>query len=105
MSRTRRLLAAPQDDLKRTYAFLLATTVDDPRVAKLKVDGLRAMLMARISELLPQYCTPCGKTRPFYPRRDEVPMVSCRRCRKMAYPTCCGEQEKQVAINKYQFQD
>ena len=92
---------ASKDDLKRTYAFLLATTVDDPRVAKLKVDGLRAMLMARISELLPQYCTPCGNTRPFYPRRDEVPMVSCRRCRKMACPTCYGEQEKQAAINKW----
>ena len=68
----KRLIKASTDDLKRTYAFLLATTVEDPRVARLKMEGLRMMVVTRIIELMPMNCMPCNTGKAFYPERGKV---------------------------------
>jgi GTP-binding protein EngB required for normal cell division len=99
----RNLSEMKKEELRRTYAFLLATTEDDPRVAKLKLEGLKIMTMVRVLELRPAQCRTCDSGKAFFPRRDEVPKVSCRRCRRPACPHCYGEEEKQQARHKWRY--
>ena len=99
----RNLAGADKADLKRTYSFLLATSEEDPRVAKLKVEKLRIMINVRIIELMPMYCKRCNSGKPHYTMVGEVPKVSCRRCRKQACPSCYGEEERMQAVNKWKY--
>ena len=88
-------------DLAQTYSFLLSTTVEDPRVAKLTQPGLQKMIARRCTQLMPQWCFPCeGKL--FYSKRGEVPDVICRRCQRGACPSCF-DHEAVMQLNKFRY--
>ena len=93
-----------REDLRRTYAFLLATTEEDSRVAKLKLEGLRIMINVRVLEIMPTWCKTCVSDKPFYPMRGETPKVQCLRCRKSACPSCYGEEARlQASTNRWVY--
>ena len=77
-------------DLALTYAFLLDSNVEDPKVAKLTQPGLLKMIALRLTQLMPQFCFPCGG-KLFYFKRGEEPLVDCRRCRRGACPECYNQ--------------
>ena len=82
------LKRAKAPELRRTLAFLLATTEEDERVARLYSSGLRKMIMVRAKQLMPKYCKPCNTGKPYYYMRGEVSLVTCVRCKSGACPTC-----------------
>ena len=48
-------------DLVQTFAFLLATDIEDARVIKLTMPGLHKMIALRVFQLMPQVCFPVCK--------------------------------------------
>ena len=78
-------------DLALTYAFLLDSNLEDPRVAKLTQPGLQKMVALRLTQLMPQWCFPCGGNL-FYFKRGEAPLVECRRCKRGACSDCYGQE-------------
>ena len=95
------LNGALKADLALTYAFLLDTSIDDPRVAKLTQPGLQKMVALRCTQLVPQWCYPCGG-KLFHFSRGEAPVVTCRRCKRGACSTCYG-QEAVRQMTKYRY--
>ena len=59
-------------ELRNTLAFLWATTVEDERVAMLHKSGLTKMIVARLIQLMPRYCTLCRNDH--YDERTAVPV-------------------------------
>ena len=82
------------EDLRRTYAFLLAISDDDERVIKLKHLGIRKMIWHQLTKLMPQVCLPCRGTI-YSLRPGEEANVVCRRCKKGACPSCYPQGEEQ----------
>ena len=88
-------------DLALTYAFLLDSNLEDPRVAKLTQPGLQKMIAVRLTQLMPQRCFPC-RDRLFYYKRGESPVVECRRCKRGACGECYGQEDVRQ-MTKFRF--
>ena len=76
-----------KDKLAKTYAFLMSyDSVEDEEVPRLNRDGLRTMVLHRLTQLMPEQCQICIKTY-FYETTDK-PMVCCQRCGRGACSEC-----------------
>ena len=78
-------------ELRNTLAFLWATTVEDERVAMLHKSGLTKMIVVRLIQLMPRFCTICKSDH--YNERTAVPIITCLRCGTGACPTCYTREE------------
>ena len=90
-AKVKALSGALKADLTLTYAFLLDTNIEKPKVAKLTQPGLQKMVALRSSQLMPQWCFPCGGQL-FHFRRGEAPLITCRRCKRGACATCFDQE-------------
>ena len=70
-----------------TYSFLTGKEESDPSIAGLKIEGLKLMLLHRLSIMMPTTCGEC-ETGPHYLLPGEYHNVECVRCKKGACPNC-----------------
>ena len=87
-------------ELRNTLAFLWATTVEDERVAMLQKSGLTKMIVVRLIQLMPRYCTLCSSDH--YDERTAVPVITCVRCGTGACPTCYTREENPT-LTKWKY--
>ena len=83
------LTGANKEDLRKTLGFLIGSSnMDDVRVSKYKVEGLRLAVMTTLVNLMPKFCEDCEDENPYYQRPGDSPEVTCIRCDQMACPRC-----------------
>ena len=87
-------------ELRNTLAFLWATTVEDERVVMLQKSGLTKMIVTRLIQLMPKYCTLCNSDH--YDERTAVPIITCVRCGTGACPTCYNREEN-ASLTKWKY--
>ena len=92
------LKGAKVEELQRTYAYLTNKEEKDEEVTKFKVEGLKAMIIYRLRQLMPVGCPKCNVV--YVNDRLDVPQVTCRGCGIGACPDCFTSEEK---MNKWTF--
>ena len=92
------LKGAKVEELERTYAYLTNKEEKDEEVTKFKVEGLKAMIIYRLRQLMPVGCPKCNVV--YVNDRLDVPQVTCRGCSIGACPDCFTSEEK---MNKWTF--
>ena len=76
-----------KDKLAKTYAFLMNyEDMEAEEVPRLNKDGLRTMILHRLTQLMPDQCQTCIKT--YYYKTTDKPMVCCQRCGRGACSEC-----------------
>ena len=89
-----------EKELRATLGFMLNCKEDDDRVARLRVAGLRKIIMWRALQLDPRQCRTCNSF--YHYERTEEPEVKCRRCSSGACPTCFPQTERH-RTNKWSY--
>ena len=81
-----RSLKGKKEELVSTYAYLINKDEKDEEVACLKPEGLKLMIIHRLTTLMPFQCGKC--LREYCQERQENSKVTCLRCDQPACPDC-----------------
>ena len=81
-----RSLKGKKEELVSTYAYLINKDEKDEEVACLKPEGLKLMIIHRLTTLMPFQCGKC--LRDYCQERQENSKVTCLRCDQPACPYC-----------------
>ena len=81
-----RSLKGKKEELVSTYAYLINKDEKDEEVACLKPEGLKLMIIHRLTTLMPFQCGKC--LRDYCQERQENSKVTCLRCDQPACPDC-----------------
>ena len=81
-----RSLKGKKEELVSTYAYLINKDEKDEEVACLKPEGLKLMIIHRLTALMPFQCGKC--LRDYCQERQENSKVTCLRCDQPACPYC-----------------